>query len=58
MKIDIYIITLWKGTNFAKGSGAYGILLEVVKDGTPLYKRALCRMGKSVLSQITVKGSS
>lgn len=38
MKIDIYIITLWKGTNFAKGSGAYGILLEVVKDGTPYTK--------------------
>lgn len=38
MKVDIYIITLWKGTNFAKGSGAYGILLEVVKDGTPYTK--------------------
>ena len=38
MKIDIYIITLWKGSNFAKGSGAYGILLEVVKDGTPYTK--------------------
>lgn len=38
MKIDIYIITLWKGTNFAKGSGAYGILLEVVKAGTPYTK--------------------
>lgn len=23
MKVDIYIITLWKGTNFAKGSGAW-----------------------------------
>lgn len=38
MKVDIYIITLWKGTNFAKGSGAYGILLEVVKAGTPYTK--------------------
>lgn len=38
MKVDIYIITLWKGTNFAKGSGAYGILLEVVKDEVPYTK--------------------
>lgn len=45
MKVDIYIITLWKGTNFAKGSGAYGILLEVVK-AVPLIQKSIMPDGK------------
>lgn len=37
MKIDIYIKTKWKGT-FSQGEGAYGIVLQILKNGTPYTK--------------------
>lgn len=37
MKVDIFIQTTFKG-NFAKGEGAYGILLQIMRGGIPKTK--------------------
>ena len=57
MKVDIFIQTTFKG-NFAKGEGAYGILLQVMRGGIPKTKEHYAGWSGTTCQRLNIRAAA
>lgn len=57
MKVDIFIQTTFKG-NFAKGIGAYGILLQTMRGGVPRTKEHYAGWSGATCQRLNVRAAA
>lgn len=57
MRVDIFIQTTFKG-NFAKGEGAYGILLQIMRGGIPRTKEHYAGWSGTTCQRLNVRAAA
>lgn len=57
MRVDIFIQTTFKG-NFAKGDGAYGILLQIMRGGVPKTKEHYAGWSGTTRQRLNVRAAA
>ena len=57
MKVDIFITTIWSG-NFAEGTGAYGILLQVVQGDKPVTREHYAGWSRTSIQKLNARAAA